>query len=164
MKVNIIGFHLPFLSDPGVSGPIYGSGCLSLREGCQKNPEKIVVFCQTGGGSARVNKNQTSSLQMCFFFQEDVPKWDTFCRLNWCDSCDEDTNSIRSNNDNRTIQDNMWQCLWQNQVTKHKTSASGLMANIETNANCLAFPIALLYCLNKPGSLWRHLVAKFATN
>ena len=34
-------------------------------------------------------------------------------------------------------------------------SASGLMTNIETNAS---------FMINKPGSLWRHLVGKFATN
>ena len=41
----------------------------------------------------------------------------------------------------------MWQCQWQIQVTNLKTSASGLMANIETNASCLAFSIVLWYCL-----------------
>ena len=55
----------------------------------------------------------------------------------------------------------MWQCLCQIQVTNLKTSSSGLMVNIETNASCLAFSIVLRYC---SGSLWRHLVGKFATN
>ncbi len=59
---------------------------------------------------------------------------------------DEDTNSIPTNNTNRTIQDNMWQWKWQIRVTNLKTSASGLMANIETNASCLAFSIVLWFC------------------
>ena len=41
-----------------------------LREGCrEKNPEKVWSFAKPGGeGVSEIkNKNQNSSLQMCFF-------------------------------------------------------------------------------------------------
>ena len=47
-----------FLSDSGIPGPIYGSGCLSLKV-AEKIRKKLWSFAKPGGGggSARVNKN-----------------------------------------------------------------------------------------------------------
>ena len=67
---------------------------------------------------------------------------DVFADLTDVILVDEDTNSIPTNNTNRTIQDNVAMPV-SIQVTNLKTSASGLMANIETNASCLAFSIVL---------------------
>jgi hypothetical protein len=57
---------------------------------------------------------------------------------------DEDTNSIPTNNTNRTIQDKVATSVTNpGDQPNLKTSASGQMANIETNASCLAFSIVL---------------------
>ena len=97
-------FILTFLSDTTINISIH------LQNGCLQSQEKLFVIF-IGPRYPWSHLWVTHSLQDLFEDLTDVTL------------VDEDTNSIPTNNTNRTIQDNMWQCKWQNQVNKFKTSA-----------------------------------------